>query len=57
MPSVSTEAIRYLSEENVPGTNVIYEGMKQFFVAGQTSGQTETLHPLQIIISKNKHFF
>lgn len=35
-------SIRYLSEENVPGTNVIYDDMKQFFVAGQTSGPTET---------------
>ncbi|WP_241314543.1 hypothetical protein [Chryseobacterium arthrosphaerae] len=38
-------SIRYLSEENVPGTNVIYEGMKQFFVAGQTPGQTQTPPP------------
>lgn len=38
-------SIRYLSEENVPGTNVIYEGMKQFFVVGQTSGQTQTPPP------------
>ncbi|PIF46627.1 hypothetical protein CLU96_3665 [Chryseobacterium sp. 52] len=29
--------IRFLSEENVPGTNVVYEDMKQFFV---TSPQT-----------------
>ncbi|MGX5687120.1 hypothetical protein ACWKWW_21435 [Chryseobacterium cucumeris] len=35
-------SIRYFSEENVPGTNVIYDDMKQFFVTGQTSGPTET---------------
>jgi len=29
--------IKFLSEENVPGTNVIYEDMKQFFI---TSSQT-----------------
>ncbi|MDR6489139.1 hypothetical protein J2799_003678 [Chryseobacterium vietnamense] len=38
-------SIRYLSEENVPGTNVIYDDMKQFFVTGQTSGPTETPPP------------
>lgn len=32
--------IRFLSEENVPGTNVIYEDMKQFFV---TSPQTPVI--------------
>lgn len=29
--------LRFLSEENVPGTNVIYEDMKQFFVTSQVS--------------------
>ncbi|MFZ4929601.1 hypothetical protein [Chryseobacterium sp. Mn2064] len=38
-------SIRYLSEENVPGTNVVYEGMKQFFISGQTSGQVQTPPP------------
>ncbi|WP_336958890.1 hypothetical protein [Chryseobacterium contaminans] len=27
--------IRFLSEENVPGTNVVYEDMKQFFIIPQ----------------------
>jgi hypothetical protein len=27
--------IRFLSEENVPGTNVVYEDMKQFFITAQ----------------------
>ncbi|SFN04803.1 hypothetical protein SAMN05421594_0631 [Chryseobacterium oleae] len=34
--------IRFLSEENVPGTNVIYEDLKQFFV---TSPQTPVTPP------------
>lgn len=29
--------LRFLSEENVPGTNVIYEDMKQFFITSQVS--------------------
>lgn len=27
--------LRFLSEENVPGTNVVYEDMKQFFITPQ----------------------
>lgn len=35
--------IRFLSEENVPGTNVIYEDLKQFFVTSpQTPGTPGT---------------
>lgn len=34
--------IRFLSEENVPGTNVIYEDLKQFFA---TSPQTPVTPP------------
>ncbi|AZA77327.1 hypothetical protein EG347_07305 [Chryseobacterium sp. G0186] len=37
--------IRFLSEENVPGTNVMYEDMKQFFVSGSTSQQTQVPPP------------
>ena len=29
--------IRYLANENIPGTNEIYNDMKQFFVAGATA--------------------
>ena len=38
-------SIRFLSEENVPGTNVIYEGMKQFFVTTQIPQQTQVPPP------------
>lgn len=37
--------VKYLSEENVPGSNVIYSDMKQFFVttsAQKTTAPTET---------------
>ncbi|MEJ5049760.1 hypothetical protein WH221_07955 [Chryseobacterium culicis] len=34
--------IRFLSEENVPGTNVIYDDMRQFFVTTQTPQQIQT---------------
>lgn len=34
--------IRFLSEENVPGTNVVYEDMKQFFITAQ---QPQTAPP------------
>lgn len=33
--------VRFLSEENVPGTNVIYEDMKQFFVTSSPSTPPE----------------
>lgn len=36
--------IRFLSEENVPGTNVVYEDMKQFFVTSSPS-QTPVISP------------
>lgn len=29
--------MKYLSGENVPGTNVIYDDMKQFFVTTSTT--------------------
>lgn len=32
--------VRYLSDENVPGSNVIYTDMKQFFVTTSTQKQT-----------------
>lgn len=37
--------VRFLSGENVPGTNVIYEDMKQFFIAPSTSQPTQTPTP------------
>ncbi len=37
MQSVFTEILDFLSEENVPGTNVVYEDMKQFFITPQQS--------------------
>lgn len=37
--------IRYLSGENVPGTNVIYADMKQFFVPSSPLPTSETPQP------------
>lgn len=37
--------VRFLSGENVPGTNVIYEDMKQFFVTTSPTQQTQTPTP------------
>ncbi|MCA6066184.1 hypothetical protein JI747_003270 [Chryseobacterium sp. RG1] len=33
--------LRYLSRENMPGTNVIYDDMKQFFVSSPTASPNE----------------
>ncbi|ROI06570.1 hypothetical protein EGI16_01290 [Chryseobacterium sp. G0240] len=37
--------VRFLSGENVPGTNVIYEDMKQFFVTSSPSQSTQPPTP------------
>jgi len=34
--------VKYLSGENVPGTNVIYEDMKQFFDTSSASAVSPT---------------
>lgn len=43
--------IKFLSEENVPGTNVVYEDMKQFFI---TSAQTPAAQTPPSDISPDK---
>lgn len=45
--------IKFLSGENVPGTNVIYEDMKQFFVAA-TQPTDVPLNLQMPTVNKNK---